>query len=387
MKEYFDGENRHRQGPYQILIHQSKISDIRKGCDKSTQKDLLPFLMPPLVDAHVHAGFMALDFSKNLKADLSFNFSRNLKEQKRLSLSYLVDMRNKGFLFLRDLGGHYLARVTLSQIYKDHSDSLPFLESVHRAYSWGRGQCLEGYPCEQAFINIKELNRKEVLTLMKEDKAKGYKNVKIYRDNNPVPGEGMPDDWVSFFLKETRELNLNLAIHLIEPYQFKEPLGDHVSLEHIHDGNSLGSNTRKAQLLPTPISLNLIPYIRERGFEAKSYYFDRLEVNKTISTLIKKGRKLCFGSDFYTVTGDPVRSFGFWSLDHLIEFHRLRMKTKDVLMMAGLNCRSLFKENGPSKIEVGNKANLLFLKGSPFQDIMDLHNIHSLYKEGVKLKN
>ena len=372
---YFDGYKIFDQGPYAIKFNKKAFLSIKK-VEKVPQLEA-PFLMPPLVDAHVHSMVFKDPHHHSLKEELAFNHGLSKSQYEDMILKYLGAMRKSGFLFLRDLGGPDRGEVLLKGLLSRHSD-LPYVQMTTASLSWGQGQCFKGYNCATHFTDISTWEQRK-----REEFIKNYQGdfLKVYLDNDPVAGK-MPLSIAADLIRLSKKYSLKVALHIRHDIRDTSVLdGEHVSFEHFNLQVNKVSKIR-ATLVPT-----LYPQSFKSQISAgkSAYHHDHIDHLGSLKEILEK-KSFCFGSDFYYLSHDPVRSVGFYSLESLFEYKKLGFSNLELLKSITTNCYSLFKKNfSLGAIKVGAPAHFLLIEGNPAKSLKDLHNIKALYKEGQKL--
>ncbi|MCF8060416.1 MAG: amidohydrolase family protein [Bacteriovoracaceae bacterium] len=385
---YFDGKNVKRKGPFAITVSGSIITKITHENELRSNGH---FLLPGLIDAHVHLFHEnALPYNDHFK---SLSATLNLSKTQRMQFieENLNDRIKKGFLWLRDLGGDRFGAVALGSLLKAKRDFYPYVEMMGESLTWGTGQCRAPLKCNRIGLNIKNLSQEQILFHLLRIKKEGASQVKVYLDADPFESELMPPDILKFILSKSKLIKLKVAIHsaLNYPYsQIWSYIDDNVSLEHLYNFQANDQNTTtSASIVPTDVPFSFIEFLKNRGDEFRFLYFDKIRTEKRFQELLKHKRRLCFGSDFYYETRDPVKTRGFWAIEGLIDWHEMGMPAIEVLRSATSNCANVFDGGEElTKVGEGQRANFIIVKGDPEKNIRDLHNVLWVIKAGKVLK-
>ncbi len=384
---YFDGLKIYKDGPYIIETKNSKVTKIIR--DKLKPRTGL-FLLPGLVDAHVHLYYQEYLPYGNHKESLAKTFSISDSQRKILIESFLNDRIKKGFIWLRDLGGDRRGRKVLKSLIKEKGSNYPFVEMMGESLTWGPGQCSPPLNCDRISIDLKNYKIDQLDKLLKGLVQKGLSHLKVYLDSDPFDSQPMPIPWVKAIIQKAKDLKLKVAFHVGLFYPLEKiisSMDENFSLEHIyHVSNDFPLEKARAVLVPTDIPFSFIEFIKNRGGNYQAYYFDKIKSQKRFKKLLERNLPLCFGSDFYFETSDSVKTRSYWAIESLVDWHELGMSNLDVLKSATSNCSKLFNKK-PFLIQEKAPANFIIVKGNPEKDIRDLHNILWVIKDGKVLKS
>jgi hypothetical protein len=286
---YFDGLRIYNDGPYIIETSHSKITKIKR--DK-LQPRTGRFLMPGLVDAHVHLYYQEYLPYGNYKESLAKNFSIGDTERKILIESFLNDRIKKGFIWLRDLGGDRRGRKVLKSLIKEKGSNYPFVEMMGESLTWGPGQCSPPLNCDRISIDLKNYKINQLDALLKGLVTRGLTHLKVYLDSDPFISRPMPIPWVKAIIEKAKDLKLKVAFHVALFYPLEKILplvNENFSFEHIYNVSSeFPLEKTKAVVVPTDIPFSFIEFMKSRGSNYQSFYFDKIKNQKRFKRILEK---------------------------------------------------------------------------------------------------
>lgn len=343
-------------------------------------------LVAPLIDAHQHLTIEDFHYGTDYEKGFIKSVQSSLSEKDHRFNGLIKDYLHKGFLYLRDLGGDEpYFKIREKELEKEeYLSDIPYLQRARRPYAVATGQCPPSLVCSHYFRTLADLKDLETRYTQK-----------IYLDNEPFTGQPNLKNLIGI-LKEVPSA-VSLAFHTLLPYSIERltPLLDrNDSIEHLEGLTSkqvqlLGQSS--VRLIPTDIPQYYLDFYRNKFTKDQLYYWERTkkQQSKILSYLKKFTNKdqLCFGSDFYIESFDPVRTKAFWALTALIERAKdLELKPREALQMATRNCAPLFTSVAESKkiglIAPNHLANFIMVKGDLRKDFSLIRNLIYLVKEG-----
>lgn|GEM_PF-2372160 len=384
VKEYFDGEDRVQKNSV-IKVKSGRIVAISPLKESSTWDYSIPFAMPPMVDAHVHSTFFDPYFASNPEAMLVFNRQLSNHDSQSKSFQLINDALKKGFLFLRDLGGEEEKVNSLKAALNKTPDIYPLLLTSGRAFASGKAQCDGDPSCARMFYpDSASLSDIKIRSLLRQKKEL-HEVVKIYFDNDPFEGK-MRERELKRIVTLAKEIGLSVAIHVttVPPSFLSDKIFRDVSFEHIYQFNNSANIQKKSILVPTDLPLSFIHHLNTVDSEKYSFHFYEKERQVKRMEYLRKS-EACFGSDFYFLTADSVRTPYYWAIEGLLDYYSRGWSMAEVLRMVTTNCNKVFRGILP-KILVGEEASFIGLNKSPFKDPQALHNVLWVIKKGSVLK-
>lgn len=334
-------------------------------------------LLPPLVDAHQHLSVFDHQYGGDYEEAFRYSHKIPIKKRKEMGKDLLNDYLHKGFLYIRDLGGD---RVTLDKLKKEISNNphYPTVQWSGRAVAHGSGQCPKDLPCSRYFQSVNTLK-----------KGSKLETLKIYLDNEPFDGHLTQRE-----LEEVAKgVNQPMAFHSIRPYPLKKLVqfvDKFDSLEHLTSITAFqlrAMATTSIRLVPTDMPESFIETYSDK---IPPWPHEEVKIQKKrLRKLLPYINQLCFGSDFYIVPEDQVRTQAYWAVESFIQMaSRLNLKPTAALKIITNQCAPLFPgEAELGHIKQGQIANFIIIEGNLKEKLSYLHNIQWVVHKGKVLIN
>lgn len=399
VKEIFDGNQWIKGHPY-IVIRKGVVSSIQRNRPDGEVYDYKNLtIIPGLIDAHQHFSFEDTQGGDNLETAFIQlkKLSRNQKVERMLK--HLRDHLNKGFLYVRDLGGDQETINLVAEKLRAQKElspaQFPSLYYTPMPLAVGHGQCPAGQNCSSFFNHLEKdqiiIKRGSFLKLFDVSYDRPQKIIKVYGDNEPFKGQSDSSDLINL-LKQTADYQLPVAIHLIRPSSL-EPvipfLRKNSSLEHLNHitrAQAKKLETSKAKIIPTDFPQSFIDY-RSQKYDTFDLRWEKERQDARLKLFKGLKPQLCFGSDFYYKTENPIKTRAFFALELFIEMaSKLKLKTTEALKMITSNCHELFPESHAGYIRVGEKANFIGIEGDLKEDLRVIHNSEFIMRDGVIIR-
>lgn len=367
IEEYFDGEKLHSNGPYEFTVEDDVISSIEVSPEASAQ---IRFAMPGLVDAHVHLFLDGgeLDFkrrSEYLKADFDTMLRTGVENiEKHLAA---------GITLIRDAGDVHGVNHQLRQL---QSHSLP------RVRSPGNGmRRLKRY----GSFFAKEVDTLEDIRSTTEAHVKKADDIKVVLtgiidfENACVKGDPQFSlDELNAIQKIAEDNGRKTFVHC------SGTAGLDVAVEAGVNSIEHGFFMEKHHIdIMAQKSIAWVP-----TFAPVCFQRDRpdlagwsAQVVENISEIIKSHEKMIRyaaeqGVDIFA--GSDAGSYGVVHgqslIDEILFLSKAGMDTETLLNAASIKPRDIWHEDD-TRIKEGNKADIITMQSSPFEDINALRNV------------
>ena len=336
-----------------VLVENGFVSAVQSNIENTvpTIDGSGKFLMPALTNAHVHA-FMALNTLEAAKA---------------------------GVLQLFDMHGMEQYQKMMQDNCKENSQSADFY------FAGNAATAPEGHGTQFGFDMPTLTQPKEAQQFVKDRIATGASYIKIIVE----PWRNTLDEpTITALIQEAHALEVPAVVHISKLKDANFVIENEADgLVHIWWDTAVTSEmlaawkTKKAFIMPTILTSHLaLENIRKS--DPKRKFLSNDAILEEVKKVYDAGIPLLAGTDPPNVG----INYGTDLYKELALMTKAGIPNIEVLKTATSNPSRYFNINDTGFIKKGYKANMLLLNESPLNNIENIATIHTIWKEGVKVK-
>lgn len=371
-----------------ILVRDGKIVEVGPGVSIPAGASVIDlsqsWLMPGLMDAHVHLTLDATDYiGSYIKESSGLRAIRGARNAE--------DVLRSGFTAVKDIGNDadYAAVDVRRAIEKGWFTGPTFLNSGKIIAPFG-GQSRNIPPEQGPFWRFEYLDAdtpEEVRKAVRQNIYYGANTIKLVSDHNAY---FYSVEEIQAAVSEAHVAGMTVAVHAYRDASTRNAvLGGADSIEHgfILSDETLRLMKEKGTFLVGTdfpyehmVAMNSGVGVSTDPRVAADAIIDRLKRAYRI------GVKLAFGTD--TIINTPGKTRGDMMLDYLAVWTAAGIPPADILKAMTTNCAELFRWQGKrGAIAAGQAADIIATPANPLQDIQSLRRVHFVMKDGNVIRS